>query len=153
MAFEFSLGAILRFRESVEQQREVQLRQANQQVAELRRQIEQILSAAHALTAKQARELNAGTRAAELHFNLLQHQLLLGQRARLEKEHAKAMDTQSQRRLALQKARQEREVVEALRTRQLQAYREQESRQEQQGIDDLLLLRREFLRRELGRRT
>ena len=147
MPFQFSLAALLRFRQSIEQQQETLLQQANQKVAGLRRGIEDVQRAAAEVTANDARELASGLRAAELHFSKVRRAVLLEHYSRLEKELAAALQVQLQQRLAFQKARQQREVVATLKEHQLQEFHQQESRDEQRRLDDLLLVRREFLRR------
>ena len=77
MAFHFSLAALLRFRRSIEQQQEILLQQANQQIAGLRRGIEDVQRAAAEVTANDARELASGLRAAELHFSQVRRSVLL----------------------------------------------------------------------------
>lgn len=147
MAFQFSLAALLRFRQSLEQRQETLLRQANQQVAGLRHTIEALERAARDVSARDAQELASGLRASELHFSQLRRGIVQQHLARLKNELAAAQEIQSQRRLAFQKARQEREAVDTLRERQLQSFHEQELRREQRQLDDLFLLRRSFLRR------
>lgn len=151
MAFQFSLAALLRFRQSAEQQQEAILQQANQQVSNLRRQIEDTQRAIEEIAGNDSEALTCGLRAAELHFSQLRHDILLQLHSRLEKELTVAIEIQLQQRLAYQKARQQREIVEALRQRQLQIYEEEVARQEQRRLDDLFFLRREFLRRESRR--
>ncbi len=151
MVFQFSLAVLLRFRKSIERQQEARLEHANQQATGLRRQIEDIERAVAEATANDAQELASGLRAAELHFSQVRREVLAERRAQREKELAVAIEIQSQRRLAFQTARQQREVVTSLRKRQLEGFREREARQEQRRLDDLFLLRRQYLRREFRR--
>lgn len=147
MPFQFSLAALLRFRQSIEQRQEILLQQANQRVGGLRRGIESVQRATAEVTANDARELASGLRAAELHFSQVRRSVLLEHGSRLEKELAAALQIQLQQRLAFQKARQQREVVDTLKEHQLQEFNQQESRDEQRRLDDLFLLRRQFLHR------
>lgn len=46
------------------------------------------------------------------------------------------------------RARLQREILESVRDSQLREYRAQKTRRDQRSLDDLFLMRREFLRRE-----
>jgi flagellar export protein FliJ len=147
MAFRFSLAMLLRFRQTLERQAEILLQEANQQVAGLLHAIEEADRALAQVGAGEARALQSGVSAAELQFDLLRRDVLLCRRKELVAELARAQQVQLQRRREFQRARQRREVVDTLRQHQLERYREEEGRREQRRLDDLFLLRREFLKR------
>lgn len=147
MAFHFPLEAVLHYRKSLEHQQELRLRAANQQVGRVRHLIEELELRRQQIQATQSRELSSGTTAAELRFGLhcgaeiLRHRLTLAQQlANLEK-------LRDQQRELFQQARQSRETLENVRERQLSFYTKEAARREQRGLDDLFLMRREYLRR------
>ncbi|MBZ5706042.1 MAG: flagellar FliJ family protein [Acidobacteriia bacterium] len=147
MAFRFSLQALLRFRKSVEHQQELLLQEANHQVALVRHEIESLDKRMAEIAVRGALELTSGVRAAELQFEGLCRSVLLEQRRQLEKVLAQREEIRVRHRQAFHHARRQREVVDTLRQHQLQLYRQQEKRKEQRSLDELFLLRREFLRR------
>jgi flagellar FliJ protein len=147
MTFRFSLQALLRFRKSMEHQQELLLQEANHQVARVRHEIESVDQCMAEMTAREARELDSGVSAAELQFEGLCRSVLLEHRRQLEKALAEREEIRVRRSQAFHQARQQREVVDTLRQNQLQTYRQQEKRAEQRYLDELFLLRREFLRR------
>jgi flagellar export protein FliJ len=147
MAFRFPLQAILHFRQSLEHQQELRLRAANQQVARVQHGIEQIDSHRQALRAGQARELRAGISSAELRFGLQCDAELLRHRRELELQLVRQQQQRDQQREIFQQARRARETLEAVRDEQLRLYKQEAARREQRNLDDLFLMRREYLRR------
>jgi flagellar export protein FliJ len=147
MAFRFSLAALLRFRQGLEHQQELLLQEANQSVMAARQRVEESVRLLIAMAAEEARKLCSGTTAAELQWDLLQRSLAAQRRQALEKQLATCQEARAQRLEAFQQARREREAVEALRRQQAEKYAQQQSWREQRRLDDLFLLRREFLRR------
>jgi flagellar export protein FliJ len=147
MSFHFPLHAVLHFRESLERQQELRLRAANQQVARVRHLIEQLDAHRQEVHSRQSAKLSAGMTAVELQFELLCETELLRHRKELEQQLARLEQLREQQREAFQQARRARETLEAVRDQQLQLYKEEAARREQRGLDDLFLLRREYLRR------
>ena len=147
MAFQFPLESLLRFRQSLERQQEILLQQANFQAAELRRMIAALERAAGEIRASNATDLRAGTCAAELHFNALRLSMLAERRLKIEAALVQAEERCALRRQALQHSRQQREIIDSLRKRQLHSYEDLQKKREQRRLDDLFLLRRDFLRR------
>lgn len=147
MPFRFPLQAVLHFRQSIEHQQELRLRAANQQVARVQHLIEladaQILN----LHSTQSSELGSGTTAAELQFGLLCEKQLLRQRHELEPQLAQVQQLREQQREIFRRARQARETLEGVRDQQRDLYKKDAARREQRSLDDLFLLRREYLRR------
>jgi len=142
MPYRFSLEAVLHFRKSVEHQQELRLRAANQQVARVRRWIEQVDEKIQQAQAASARELAAGTTFAEVRFALAAEASLVTQRQTLEREWLKLETLRSQQQRIFQQARRERETFESLRNRQQREYERDQARREQRALDDLFLLRR-----------
>ena len=147
MAFRFPLAGLLRLRQSQERQQEFLLHEANAHLAEVGRAMAEVELAAAELKASNASGLKAGIFAAELQFDRLRLTLLAKQRNQLERELTQAQDVCAQRRQALRHARGQREIVETLRDRQLLAYKQLREKQGQQQVEELFLLRRNFLRR------
>ncbi|MGA8199820.1 MAG: flagellar FliJ family protein [Candidatus Sulfotelmatobacter sp.] len=147
MPFRFSLQAVLHFRQSMERQQELRLRAANQQVARGQHGIEQIELRRGALQSEQSRGLGAGITAAELRFGLQCEAELLRHRKELELQLARLQQLRDQQREIFQQARRARETLESVRDQQLKFYKQEAARREQRSLDDLFLLRREYLRR------
>ncbi len=147
MAFHFPLQAVLHFRESMEHQQELRLRAANQQVARVRHLLEQIDSRRQDLLNTQTKRLGAGMTAVELQFELLCETELLRHRRELEQQLVRLQQVREQQREIFQQARRARETLEAVRDQQLRLYKKEATRREQRSLDDLFLLRREYLRR------
>jgi len=147
MAFQFSLDAVLRLRQSLERQQESLLREANQQMAALQLRIDDLNAQMSIDAEREARQLASALSAAELQFIRLCRSLLLSQRSGLEKRLAAAQAARDSRMASFRQARQQREVLETVRQTQAQVYRQNEDRQSQRHLDDLLLLRRAYLRR------
>jgi flagellar export protein FliJ len=148
MPFRFPLETLLRFRRSIERQQELRLLEAYQRVAALRQEIEELSQRKAGLAEQERRDLAEGVSGAQLHFHILLRSLLARQREALERELVRCEELRRQRHLEFQRARQQREAVTALRDSQLRAYAQLQSRSEQRRLDDLFLLRREFLRRQ-----
>jgi flagellar export protein FliJ len=147
MAFHFPLQAVLHFRESMEHQQELRLRAANQQVARVRHLLEQIDARRQDLLDTQTKRLGSGMTAVELQFELLCATELLRHRRELEQQLVRLQQVREQQRELFQQARRARETLEAVRDQQLRLYKKEATRREQRILDDMFLLRREYLRR------
>jgi len=146
MPFRFSLQPVLRFRASLERQRELVLQEANQKTSGVRRQIENLVGRLAENAATSAREMQSGTNAAQLHFEMLCRSILLEHRHGLETELAQCEQAARRCSLEYRQARIQREMIERLRDHRLAAYRREEMSRQQQWLDELFLLRREYLR-------
>jgi flagellar export protein FliJ len=146
MPFRFPLEAVLHFRKGIEHQQELRLRAANQQVIRVRHAIEQLDGKVQQAHAASARELAAGTTAAEIGFALAAQALLSSQRQSLEQELARLEGLRNQQQRLYQQARRQRETFESLRSHQEREYKRHEARREQRTLDDLFLLRRHPVR-------
>ena len=147
MPFHFPLQAVLNLRESVEHQQELRLRAADQQVARVRHLIEQMDARRQDLQRAQAQTLSVGMTAVELQFELLCDAELLRHRRELEQQLVRLEQQREQQREILQQARRARETLGAVRDQQVRRYQKEAARREQRSLDDLFLLRREYLRR------
>ncbi|HLW89245.1 MAG TPA: flagellar export protein FliJ [Terriglobales bacterium] len=147
MAFRFPLQAVLHYRQSLEHQQELRLRTANQQVARVRRMLDQHAARMQALHAGQARDLAAGTTAAELRFAALCESALEQQRQELERELQRLQVLRDEQQKLFVQARRQRETLAGLRDRQRLEYERTAARREQRQLDDTFLLRRAYLDR------
>jgi len=147
MAFHFPLQVVLHFRESVEHQEELRLRAANQRAARVRRLLEQAEQATLELKSAQAKELGAGTTAAELRF-AMQCEDELQRHCRDLRQQLEALQQACERqREVFRQAKRARETLESVRQQQLQLYHKEAARREQRRVDDLFLMRREYMAR------
>jgi len=147
MPFHFPLQAVLHYRQSMEHQQELRLRAANQQVARAQHLIEQMDLQTKELRSKEMEELSSGTSAAELRFGLLREAAMLRRRREFEQQLTRMQQLRDQQREIFQQARRAREMLESLRDQQLSLYKKDAARREQRSLDDLFLMRREYLRR------
>jgi flagellar FliJ protein len=147
MPFHFPLQTVLHYRQSMEHQQELRLRAANQQVARAQHLIDQLDLQRRELQSKEMEELSSGTSAAELQFGLLREASLLRRRREFEQQLTRVQQLRDQQREIFQQARREREMLESVRDQQLHVYKKDAARREQRSLDDLFLLRREYLRR------
>lgn len=147
MPFRFSLEPLLRLRRSVEHQQELRLAEANALVARDRLGIDQLNGAITAWEEQQTGQMRSGTTAAEIQFSLFCGAGMLHRREEMQKELSHHQEISLGCREALQQARKERETLDTLRERQFRMYEQEEKRREQRRLDDLFLLRREYLRR------
>jgi flagellar FliJ protein len=147
MPFHFPLQTVLHYRQSMEHQQELRLRAANQQVARAQHLIEQVDLQTKELRSMEMEELTSGTSAAELQFGLLREAAMLRRRREFEQQLIRVQQLRDQQREIFQQARRAREMLESLRDQQLSLYKKDAARREQRSLDDLFLMRREYLRR------
>ena len=147
MAFRFPLQAVLHLRQSIEHQQELRLSAANQQVARVKRLIEQIDRCIQKSQQQSLRELGLGTSAAEIWFALEMESHLEARRRDLELERTRLTRFRDQQQQLFHQARQERETFAILREHQLREYQRDQSHREQRLLDELFLSRQSFRKR------
>lgn len=142
MPFNFSLQAVLRWRESFERRERQRLEIVTREFVKAQQQREQAkLDRANALLQAQ-KKLRQGTTAAEMQFELA------CDRARARQivvwtEHVAKLDDLRRRQIEVfRKAQQQRKILENLRDRQLAAYQLIQARRAQQQMDDRFLITR-----------
>jgi len=91
--------------------------------------------------------IGAVVRAAQLHFDVVRSSILHERRRELEKILLQRESLRAQCQKEFQAAHRHSEAVEVLREEQLRRYQQEEMRREQKQMDDLFLLRREYLQR------
>src|SRR5262249_9652164 len=143
----FSLQAVLHLRQSIEHQHELRLRNANQQVAKVRRLIELADERIRHEENLCANALSAGTTSAELRFSAAARDSLHAQRQRMEAELKRLQTLRDQQQRVFQQARRERETIESLRDRQFLEHKRNAKHGEQRRADDHFLLRQFYQRR------
>jgi flagellar export protein FliJ len=142
MPFHFSLQAVLHLYESLEQQQELRLRAANQQVSRVRHAIEQLDAQKQQNRMQQSRQLQAGTTGAELEFERVTELALHRRRGELDIELARTQQLRDEQQRNFRQARRRRETLSSLRETQLHLYQREAARREQRRVDDAFLLRR-----------
>jgi len=148
MAFRFPLQSLLRFRQSLEHHEQMLLQAANQKVSEVRRKIDSLEQCQNRRSDLQRQGLSAGLSGAELQFDTLCNAALEDYRHVLENELVQLEKLRDKQEEVFRRARMQREILESIRDVQLRAYQAEKNRREQRSLDDLFLMRREFLRRE-----
>jgi flagellar export protein FliJ len=142
MSFRFSLAAVLRYRESIEQREFFALDRLQQEITRVDLRIHEVESEYSTATQNRTAELAQGIRAAELQatyeYQRALEQQLEGLRARLQELKVKWR----QQLAAYQLARRNRETLEKLREKQFDLYTREQAKREQAVIDDLFLSRR-----------
>jgi flagellar export protein FliJ len=147
MPFRFPLQAVLHLRQSIEHQHELRLAAANQQVARVKRLIEQVDRCILESQQQSLRELQSGTSAAEIRFALEIESHLSATRRHLDQELTHSTRFRDQQQQLFHQARRERETFSILREHQLREYQRNQSRREQRLLDELFLSRQSFRKR------
>jgi flagellar export protein FliJ len=147
MPFHFPLETVLRFRRSLERQKELRLLEALRQVMAVKQGIEAVDRCAADILEDQHREMARAVPAAQLHFDRLRFSILKERRLELGKVLAQREEVFAHCQKEFFDDHRARESVEVLRQHQLQIYQQEERRREQRRLDDLFLLRREYLLR------
>lgn len=141
MAFRFSLAAVLKYREALEQRELAALEKAQSEIALLEAQIRQAEEDLCCLERRREVELKRGMPAIHLQDAIEQEHAL----DRLQKGLTRKLeDLRVQRQdifKAYEEARQKRELLEKLRGRQFNEYTREQAKAEQAAIDDLFLAR------------
>lgn len=143
MAFHFTLAAVLRYRQSLEEREELRLHGLLVRRATLLQELEQSRGARRQLqTALHHALQQAAIAAAEIQFAMAQLNGLERQLAVLESRRLKLAGEIAQQTARYRQERQKREVLESLREAQWREYRVRQQRREQAMLDELHLLRR-----------
>lgn len=142
MAFRFALAAVLKFRETMEQQAYLALERIQQEIAQIERRIHKCEERIAVSAKRRESELRRGIASVHLQAAYDEEMALQKQREALE---AKLKELQVKRQECLKAyevARQKREILHDLRTRQLAAYHREQLKREQKTLDDIFLSRR-----------
>jgi flagellar export protein FliJ len=143
MAFHFTLAAVLRYRQSLEEREEQRLHGLLAQRATLLQELDQSRDARlHLQTATRRHLQQSAVPAAEIQFVVAQINGLERQLAVLQSRQLKIEAEIARQTACYRQERQKREVLESLRELQLRDYRVRQQRREQAMLDELHLLRR-----------
>jgi flagellar export protein FliJ len=142
MAFQFSLAAVLRYRDGLEQREHLALEKLQQEVSLLEAKVTQIEHDCLSNTINRSAELAQGIRAINLQSAYEYQSALERQRDILQSQLQEARLKWQRQLQVYQTARRRRETLEKLRSQQLDAYRREQARREQNTLDDIFLSRR-----------
>lgn len=141
MAFRFTLAAVLKYREALEQRELTALEKTQQEITFLEMQIQKAEEDLSLLEQRHGEELKRGMPAIHLQGALEQENAII----RLREDLAKKQEELRSKRLeilkAYEEARQKRQLLERLHDRRLGEYTRQQVKAEQATLDDLFLAR------------
>jgi len=142
MSFRFSLGAVLRFRQSVEHSEEAVLHRIVQDIAGVELELQQVDEKQSRLRAQREQNLTHKLPAVHL-LEIAEREMELKKVADGLRSRLRQLETQRVKQLAIyQTAHQDRQVLSELREQQRRVYQLNQRRQEQKMLDDLFLARR-----------
>lgn len=142
MAFQFSLAAVLRVRESMERREERALQTIQLEVARVLHQIEQLSTAIGGAHRARETALQQTISGGHLHTLLWEEQ---GAEQRLKSMLAKLQvleQARDEQMKVYQAAHREREMLTDMRKKQKDLYERERLREEQKRLDDLFMARR-----------
>jgi len=139
MAFRFSLAAVLKLRESVEQREHFKLLKIQLEITELSAEIRRTEESQSAAEAGRKTELAQGMPAGHLRDSYERARLCTQMRETLKSRLKEAEIRQQQQLKSYRIARQGREVLEKLREQQFSEYVRIRDKRQQALVDDLFL--------------
>ena len=143
MSFRFSLGSVLRFRESMEQREYLELEKLYRETATLEEGLRQTVHLISAATVNRERRLMEGLQAADL-ISACEYERSLQMQCEVLRSRLRQAKMNWQKQLDVyQTARRKRETLEKLRSSHLDAYNREQAKREQSTLDDLFLSRRQ----------
>jgi flagellar export protein FliJ len=143
MGFHFTVAAVLRYRQSLEEREELGLHGLLARRATLLQELEQARDVRHQLRTVLHRTLQqAALPAAEVQFAMAQLHGMERQQTLLQSRLLALASEISQQMARYRQARQKRQVLESLREVQWREYQGKQRRREQATLDELHLLRR-----------
>ncbi len=143
MAFHFTLEAVLRLRQCLEDRELLRLQALLARKEALLKELESYRQLSVRLRDETSQAMLKPMPAVELHFATARLQALAGQQQLLHRQLGELETTITEQQSRYQQQRRNREVLEAIREGQLRDYRLQQRRREQSQLDELhLLLRR-----------
>ena len=143
MAFRFTLDAVLRYRQALEEREQQRLGVLLAQRAALRDELQQATDARLRLRLSIEQTLRQQlTPAVEIHFAQMQEHGIEMRCDALRERLRKLQEGIAEQTARYRQERQKREVLDALRQVQLRNYRMVQQRRQQAALDELYLLRR-----------
>ncbi len=144
MAFQFTLEAVRRFRQSVEDRERLRLESLLVRRTGLLLELERSRQARLQLQQHLQRGLIGNpTPAAEIHFGVARLDAIASRQKRLQRQLQELQAAVAEQNSRFQQERRKREVLDSLRESQLREYRIRQQRREQAQLDELHLLGRE----------
>lgn len=144
MAFQFSLRALLRLRQSYEQRERMRLSLLNAAYARLQQEYEETAQLRARRFEELKHHLRIGMAGSEFRTTMNSLQQSAARQLRL-KGQMKTLEIQARKQAEIfLESQKKRKILESLRERELRAYELDENRREQQRIDDLFVQRRRF---------
>jgi flagellar biosynthesis chaperone FliJ len=142
MSFQFSLAAVLSFRESLEQREYLALERIQSEIGRTEAQILEIGEKLGTMTQLRETELFRGIRSVHLQ-QAYEDELALERHLNLLQDRLRELKSRRQQQLkSYDLARQKRRVLDELRSHQLEIYTREQARRQQILLDDLFLARR-----------
>jgi flagellar export protein FliJ len=141
MAFRFSLAAVLKYRENLEQREYLALGRVHQEIAQVEAQLSRCEEWLSEITNSRATETARGIASVHLQAAYERERGLETQRDELQVKRQELNMKRLQCLKAYELARQKREILEELRNQQLNAYVLDQSRRDQRRVDDMFLSR------------
>jgi flagellar export protein FliJ len=142
MAFQFSLAAVLIYRESLEQREYIALEQIQQAITRTEAHILQVEEWRATAAQQRSEELARGVHSVQLQ-QAYEHELALERYRDLQQEKLRELKNRRQQQLkSYELARQKRKVLDELRGHQFEAYTRGQARRQQHLLDELFLARR-----------
>jgi len=141
MAFHFSLAAVLKLRESIEQQEYLTLEKIHQEIARSQSEISNVELHQAELQQDRDKQLSASMPSVHLQ-NIFERIFALERRKDALKVALAELAVKKDQQLKIySEARQKREVLESMRERQHSIYQREETKRQQALMDDLFLAR------------
>ena len=141
MPFRFSLNAVLRFRQTLEDRDKLALEQIQYQILQVTQTLEQIEIEKIKDADTRQQELTSGIPGAHVLAVAADQQRLEETRKLLQQQLVKLRTEREKRLLVYQDSRRKREVMSELRQQQWEIYETEESRRQQKLLDDIFLSR------------
>lgn len=142
MAFQFSLAAVLKYREGLEHREFLALEKLQNDVSLAELRVKQVEEQYLAAEKNRTAELAAGVVAADLRSAYEYRASLDRQRQILLNQLQTARTKWQQQLQKYQAARRSRETLDKLRSQKLEAFAREKSKREQNTLDDIFLARR-----------
>jgi flagellar FliJ protein len=141
MPFRFSLAAVLRLRQTVEERDKLALEQIQHEIVQLTQLLEQIDVEKNKDAQTRQQELTSGIPAAHVVAVEADRQRLEQTQKQLQQQLVELRAVREKRLLLYQDSRRKREVMSELRSQQWETYETEESRRQQKVLDDIFLSR------------
>ncbi len=141
MAFRFSLAAVLKYRENLEQREYLALGRVHQEIAQVEAQLSRCEEWLSEITNLRTTETARGIASVHLQDAYERERGLETQRDELQVKRQELNMKRLQCLKAYELARQKREILEELRNQQRNSYVLDQSRREQRRVDDMFLSR------------